>query len=243
MQFVPQEILNEILEYLPLKERILSRRVCRKWRDITPCFAIENPVLLKENLFELIGMFILSSLCPPIYGYALHNSYINIYDFEIRDGSKIITKVRMTSHADHDLRRKIFEDWEYLFTKMDYIDGIPLSRKLIKAFSNIRDLIKITQMDPERKLYYGSQVIFDNQFNLYKIFFDPMWITNQTLKTFNYLTEDKDYDWFCSHWNDNHHSIHDCLKDVFSKSRKLGLGVSETKRSEELAKMIWRYLF
>lgn len=241
MDFVPREILNEILDYLPLTERIQCRRVCKKWNNITPSFKIDQPLLVKEKLFELLGLRILSSLTPPIYGYRLH-MYIHSHEFEIRyseteitnfqKNSDLITKVRLTLDHQTNIRREIYRDTDFLFSEYDNIDGVSHKEGIRKAFCNLRDLIKITNMDSHRKLYYNDKVIFDRNHDLSKMFYDPMWITNTTLEKIFILTEEKDYWWFVERWNENHNCIFEMLKDKFSK----------TKRQEELSKLIWSYL-
>jgi len=231
MDFVPREILNEILDYLTLTERIQCRLVCKKWKHITPSFQIDQPLLVKEKLFELLAMRILSSLSPPIYGYRLQN-YIHSHDFKISQCEIFVTKVRLTLVDENNMRREIYRDDGYLFSEYDNIDGVSHKEGIRKAFCNLRDLIKITNMDSCRSLYYEDQIIFDRNYDLSKIFYDPMWITNTTLNTIFNLTNEKDYWWFVERWNENHNCIFDILKDVFSK----------TKRKEELGKMIWSYL-
>jgi hypothetical protein len=231
MEFVPREILNEILNYLPLAERIRCRRVCKRWASITPSYQIQQPIVIKEKVFELLAMRILSSLDPAIYGYPLPN-YNNSFNFEIKKGNVLFTKVRLTTIIrgdENNVMREIFKDDHNLFSDLDYKDGIAYSQGIKKTFCNFRDLIKITNMYSESELYYEGKMIYNKHYDFSKIFYDPMWITNTTLEKIYLMTNEVDHRWFVERWNNNHNMIFDMLKGLFS----------QTKRKKELAEMIW----
>jgi len=222
MEFVPREILNEILDYLPLAERIKCRRVCKRWTSITPSFQIPQPIVIKEKVFELLALRILSSPDLDIY-----IPFIVSLNFEIKKGNVLFTKLRLTMNGE----KVIYKDEHNLFSDLDFKDGLGYSEGIKKIFCNFRDLIKIANMHSESALYYEEKMIYDQHYDFSNIFYDPM-ITHTTLLNIYLTTDGVELEWFVDRWNNNYNFIFDSLKEVFS----------QTKRQKQLAEMIWKYI-
>jgi hypothetical protein len=247
MDFLPREILNEILECLSLVDRIKTRLVSKKWRDITPSFKMDDLGVLKDKIFEIMGVIALSNLNPLLSTRKDSALQIEWDDmdgwnngsqnsiFVIRDCAlSVITKVKITVLNNRtSVRREIYQDLDYMFTDMDDVDGFEFTDGMKKVFSNLRDLIKITGMDQERSLYHNQSIIFDRNYEKSSLFYDPISFTNKTFDVLRKITNSQEYDWFEKRWHENLNPIIDKMKSNFSK----------TKRKEELSKMIWVYCF
>jgi len=219
MEFVPREILNEILDYLPLAERIKCRRVCKRWTSITPSYQIPQPIVIKEKVLELLALRILSSPDLDIYHSPdLAYSVLSL-NFEIKKGNVLFTKVRLTMNGEKNVMREIYKDEHHLFWDLDFKDGLSHSEGIKKIFCNFRDLIKIANMHSESELYYEEKMIYNQHYDFSKIFYDPMWITHTTLLNIYLMTDEVEQRWFVERWNNNYNFIFDSLKEVFSQTK------------------------
>ena len=62
---VPNEILDYILDYIPLRERIQKRLVCKRFRDVTPSwtFDFDESDTLKKLFIEQATIINIPYLC------------------------------------------------------------------------------------------------------------------------------------------------------------------------------------
>lgn len=240
MQTLPNEMLNEILNWLPLRERIMSRLVCKIFRDMTPKFDVQDLNSIKENLFELFAYIGLSHI-PTNIPFYLPQSF----KFVIRDETRFRTYIkidlgRSTPHTMNTLgnpntqlvARQIILDTNYEFTEMDDLDGIACHEGFNKLFSNVKSLLKIS-MKEYQSLIFNDTHELNCRWMFQSLLLRTSIITNHTLEQLKfYLTA---YDYHCAeqNWNSKFKIITQYLEPLYK----------HCNRKEELTLLLWLYLF
>lgn len=235
METLPREILNEVLEWLPLQNRIQTRLVSKKFRDATPSFQLENPLLVKEKVTELDGFVELSRLQMPHmhspYFLPQRFSFEIIYDDYLHKNTIVRISMDRGSNGLTHVCREFVKDKDHEFILMDDVDGVQYFEGIKKLYCNIRDLLKITI---KRRLYLTCNGhLLDCYTSLHRILTNPNLEMKRTMDHLSFLLTEEDLDWVNQSWNTSYAILKTNLDPVFCL----------TKKKEELTNLIWLYLF
>lgn len=209
MDSLPQEILEYILDYVPLAERIQKRLVNKRFRDLIPGFYLtfDEENNLKNQLSVLGSLMII----PKIVKKKLKNS-VNYLYFRILDRQTRIAKykLRLTTYLDDEhilVRRELFLDENEEFSKMDDIDEADCSDGIKKLLSSVQNIIKITRNDQlwiEDTILYWKETV--------KLYFNnPVKLRIESMKSYESLLESYEYTYVNSLMEKNHSFIFEIL--------------------------------
>jgi hypothetical protein len=136
MEDLPEEIIDYILDFLPLQKRLNTRLLNKRFRDATFCIEIGNKIE-KNSIFELWGFEILKFLFETSFGD---------WTFQIYDKRGKIRFYSKMCYCEGDglARIIITDDLEEKFDTYDLSDGVSYKEGLRKLYCNSRDILKMT---------------------------------------------------------------------------------------------------
>jgi hypothetical protein len=217
---LPLEILNYILDFLDLRERIQKRRVCKKFRDRTPNILISRDEL---NLIHkyLMKSIILLNIPKFILQDPFHIEMIEKTSGEIKYKTQVYVKivtlnprkaifVRKTLWVNDELYfRKLFHHYalEFHYNLEEYLteyDGYYGTRNLIYLIQNIFYLSNFSS----HELRLNDQK-FDRAFENY---FDPDCVWKQLKE----LVDEEDLISWINKFKSQNNKIQTLLSKIFN---------------------------
>jgi len=234
MNTLPQEILNEILDYLSLSERLEKRIVCKRFRDIIVPLSLDkkNLYLLRECLFELGAIVNLQYMLKK--HIHLHQSFIlecisNISGIVFHKVKFEIYRAQMDMNQDvHTIiRREILVDSQNRFTEYDDIDGTNYYDGMKKLLCNIRDFFIIS--NNSNVIIHHNYTPFDWKEEVKKLFDTPLEKTIHVMQANEKILDISDYNYIHNLFQKNSKIIFDILGDQLER---IAQRVERRKRRE-----------
>lgn len=139
MDLLPPEILEWILEYIPLRDRIRCRLVCHKFNQVIPNYHLIKMDNLRKEFCKFGALQIVSDARVKNY----YGSFpLGVVDSENNNIHRI-NIVWYSCHVENRVvvRREIYADWNSMFSVMDDNDEFTHRDGIDKVKCSIRNLL------------------------------------------------------------------------------------------------------
>lgn len=147
MNGVPNEILDYILDYIPLRERIQKRLVCKRFRDVTPSwtFDFDESDTLKKLFIEQATIINIPYLCDDkdsliMLKFKIFDTINLKYRHEINIGFHNTFHIRPQTI----INRYILVDDNLVFSHLDDLDDHLYFEGVKKLICSVRNILTLS---------------------------------------------------------------------------------------------------
>jgi hypothetical protein len=222
MNQLPDEILEVILDYISMDERLEKRLVCKRFRDIVPSIPFKP---YKKCILELSALLVLPDLIYRNIKSCLQTLLMEVIDPEER----WICKVNFIIYNDRRtqegplftmVRREIVCDKDKKFEQYDDLDEYNYYDGIMKLLCGIYNILSISE-EYQSQIYHRRDNILDWKPKTKEFLNSPFENSILIMERYKTILDTKDY-----------HQIQEMIyKNI---NHILDLNIPESKKNEYL---------
>jgi hypothetical protein len=219
MDFLPLEILNHILNYLPLKDKLEKRVVCKKFNQLLPNLQISSRELdiLRDAFYEMGSLCLIPELLNRNF-----TRQINDIRLEITKNNQTQQLIYIDTYPESThilIRRQIIVDVGNQFFKLDDLDPYPFYEGIKKLFHCIKNILSLTK-NTDHLIFKNNNQIIEWKQTLMPYLIEPFASSLHLMRKYDELLENPaDYDFIGS----NQYLIYEKIDSILqSRIKKIG---------------------